>query len=152
MTRSSSWPLVLRLLAEQSLGVLATNRRGHPYASLVAFAASDDLRCLYFATTRATRKFHNLAEDAQTALLIDNRHNQAHDFYAAAAVTAYGPALEIEVPERTAIESLYLARHPQLKTFVTAPSSALFRIMVEKYDLVERFQQVTEFRMSAWPS
>jgi len=46
-----------KLLQSQPLAVLATQSRGQPYASLIAFASSDDLKSLYFATTRATRKY-----------------------------------------------------------------------------------------------
>jgi len=147
MTDVLPWNLVLQLLATQHLGVLGTNRQGHAYASLVAFAAAPDARHLYFATTRATRKYHNLTEDHEVALLIDSRTNQAGDLHAAAAVTAYGRAEEVPAAAHAEALALYLARHPQLKTFVTAPSTALLRISVTSYDLVQRFQQVTEFRM-----
>jgi hypothetical protein len=43
---------------------------------------------------------------------------------------------------------IYLDRHPQLKTFASSPTTAMFRIEVENYHLVQRFQNVTEFRMS----
>lgn len=147
MTHSSSWDVVLQLLKEQQLGVLGTNRQGHAYASLVAFVAASDGRCLYFATTRATRKYNNLAEDEQVALLVDNRSGQGMVLYEAVAVSAYGQAMEVAAGEREAVLGLYLAKHPQLKTFVLSPSTALFRISVESYHLVQRFQNVTEFRM-----
>lgn len=147
MTNYSSWDSVLQLLQEQQLGVLGTNRNHHAYASLVAFAATGDACGLYFATTRATRKYHNLTEDEQVALLVDNRSNQELVFYEAAAVTAYGQAEEVSGEEREEALVLYLAKHPQLKTFVSSPSTALFRITVESYHLVQRFQNVTEFRM-----
>jgi hypothetical protein len=80
-------------------------------------------------------------------LLIDNR-SRAKDFYAAAAVTAYGRAVEIDSATHAEVQALYLVRHPQLKSFVLAPSTALFRITVDNYHLVVRFQHVTEFRMT----
>ena len=147
MTNPSAWDSVLQLLQEQQLGVLATNRHGHAYASLVAFAVTGDARGLYFATTRATRKYHNLAEDQQVALLVDNRSNQSLVFYEAAAVSAYGQAEEVSSEAREEALVLYLAKHPQLKAFASSPSTALFRITVESYHLVQRFQNVTEFRM-----
>lgn len=147
MTNPSSWDIVLRLLKEQQLGVLGTNRQGHAYTSLVAFAATGDAHGLYFATTRATRKYHNLAADEQVALLVDNRSSQGMALFEAAAVSAYGRALEVSSAQREEALALYLAKHPQLKTFVSSPSTALFCISVESYHLVQRFQNVTEFRM-----
>ena len=66
-----------KLLRTQSLAVLATQNQGQPYASLVAFASSDDLKSLYFATTRSTRKYANLSGDSRVAMLLDNRIQQS---------------------------------------------------------------------------
>lgn len=148
MTDAAEWRLVLELLNEQAYGVLGTNHKGHAYASLVAFTATEDVRSIYFATTRATRKYLNLVADDQVALLIDNRAGQAQALYEAAAVTAYGAATEVVAREHAESLEIYLARHPQLKTFVSAPTTAIFRIEVESYHLVQRFQNVTEFRMN----
>jgi nitroimidazol reductase NimA-like FMN-containing flavoprotein (pyridoxamine 5'-phosphate oxidase superfamily) len=148
MTDAGEWRLALKLLHEQAYGVLGTNHKGHAYASLVAFTASDDVRFIYFATTRETRKYLNLAADGQVALLIDNRADQALPLYEAAAVTAYGTATEVAAAKHSETLHIYLDRHPQLKTFASSPTTAMFRIEVENYHLVQRFQNVTEFRMS----
>ena len=39
---------IKELLESQPLGVLATQNRGQPYTSIVAFSSSDDLRSLFF--------------------------------------------------------------------------------------------------------
>jgi nitroimidazol reductase NimA-like FMN-containing flavoprotein (pyridoxamine 5'-phosphate oxidase superfamily) len=148
MADADEWRLVLKLLKEQAFGVLGTNHKGHAYASLVAFAAAADVRCIFFATTRATRKYLNLAADDQVALLVDNRADQTLALYEAAAVTAYGTATEVAVAEHAEVLESYLARHPQLETFVSSPTTAIFRIEVESYHLVQRFQNVTEFWMN----
>ncbi len=147
MKNSTGWPIVAGLLKKQLFGVLGTSRRGHAYTSLVAFAANDDADCIYFATTRATRKYHNLTEDERVALLIDNRADQSMALYEAAAITAYGAAKEVARSEQEAASSIYSTKHPQLKAFIAAPTTALFKITVEEYHLVQRFQNVTEFRM-----
>lgn len=140
--------MVVELLRQQTFAVLGTSRQGHPYSSLVAFSATTSGESLYFATTRATRKYHNLAVDNRITLLIDNRAEQDRPLYEAAAVTAYGSAEEMHDEIHLEALASYLAKHPQLKSFVTAPTTALFRINVEEYHLVQRFQNVTEFRMS----
>ena len=152
MTSQTAWEIALRLLREQRLGVLGTNHQGHAYTSLVAFVATGDVHRLYFATTRATRKYNNLAKDQQVALLIDNRSRQETVLYEAAALSAYGQATEVSSGEREFALDLYLAKHPELKTFVSSPSTALFRISIASYHLVQRFQNVTEFRMDGCTS
>jgi len=76
------------LFSSQSLAVLATQDRGEPYGNLVAFAATEDLKHLLFATTRATRKYNNLTKNPRIAMVIDNRSNREEDFQRAMAATA----------------------------------------------------------------
>jgi len=138
-------PQLQELFASQQLAVLATDHDAHPYASLVAFASTPDLRELFFATTRATRKFANLKANPQVALLIDNRANQVTDFSTAVAVTVLGSGAELTGPARSASAALYLAKHPHLAEFVAAPSCALVRVQVRSCYLVSRFQNVVEY-------
>jgi len=132
------------LFASQRLAVLATQNEGQPYTSLVAFVAGKNVKHLFFATTRATRKYANLRADARVAMLVDNRSNEATDFRWAMAVTATGKAEEIEGQEREEASKLYLAKHPHLEEFVSSPSCALLRISVERYYVASRFQKVIE--------
>ena len=136
------------LFATQRLAVLATDHNGQPYASLVAFAINADLRELFFATTRDTRKFANLQANPRVSLLIDNRANQVTDFSAAVAVTVLGSSAELTGPASRAGMAFYLAKHPHLSEFVAAPSCALIRVQVQSFFLVSRFQNVVEYHFS----
>lgn len=135
------------LFQSQSLAVLATQSHGYPYASLVAFVATEDLKYLLFATGRATRKYANISADSRVAMLIDNRSNQVADFRLAMAVTARGTAEEFQGTEKETLLEAYLAKHPHLREFVKAPSCAFLRISVETYFVVNRFQHVVELHV-----
>ena len=135
-----------QLLETQLLGVLGTQYEGAPYTSLVAFTAVQGTRTLLFTTSRATRKYRNLSNDARASMLIDNRDNVPEDFADAAAATAVGRCRELDGSERQRMIGLFVERHPQLAAFVAAPSSALFALDVEVYMLVRRFQHVVEVR------
>ncbi len=137
------------LFARQRLGVLATQGPGHPYASLVAVRAADDLRHLYFTTTRATRKFHYLREHPEVAMLVDSRSDEDLDFHGAVAATAVGRARELDGEERAVQLDAFLRRHPHLRAFASAPTSALVEMTVDTYYVVSRFQNVTELHMRA---
>ena len=139
--------LIKELFESQKLAVLATQNEGQPYANLVAFVASYDLKSLYFATARATRKYANIEADARVTVLIDNRSNQDSDFSQAAAVTATGSAQEVVDAKRDEVLDIYLAKQPMLKDFVESPSCALLEIKVETYYLVRRFQNVMELHV-----
>jgi nitroimidazol reductase NimA-like FMN-containing flavoprotein (pyridoxamine 5'-phosphate oxidase superfamily) len=132
------------LLSTQNLGVLATSAKGHPYTSLVGFVVTDHLDELLFATHRATRKFGYLQEDARVSLLIDTRSNQVEDFRNAVALSAIGTAREVPSEQRDRLQQLFLARHPCLAEFVRSPGCALCAIKVQRYSLVQRFQDVLE--------
>lgn len=133
-----------KLLRSQPLAVLSTQESGQPYASLVAFASSEDLTRLYFATIRSTRKFANILKDSRVAILVDNRSNSPADFHQAAAATAIGRSEEVASSRRNDVLKLYLAKHPYLKSFVESPTCALCEIHIRTYFVVTRFQDVVE--------
>lgn len=135
------------LFSSQRLAVLATQSRRQPYGNLVAFMATDDLKHLLFATTRATRKFVNISKNPKVAMVVDNRSNEESDFHQAAAVTATGVVKEIMGPEKARFQKLYLSKHPYLKDFVSSPTCALLKVEVETYTIVNRFQNVMELHI-----
>ena len=148
MERTSQLKEFLRdLFASQRLAVLATQRKSQPYGSLVAFIATNDLRHLLFATTRATRKYANLSKNPRIAMVVDSRSNQEADFHQAAAVTATGVVKEMVGPEKKRFQKLYLSKHPYLKEFVSSPTCALLRMDVETYYVVRQFQNVMELHI-----
>jgi hypothetical protein len=113
----------------------------------VAFAATDDLKSLLFATTRDTRKFDNLTLNPMVALVMDNRANQETDFHRAIAVTATGSVKESGALEKDLLLKLYLSRHPYLRDFVTSPTCALLKVDVDTYYIVSNFQNVMELHI-----
>jgi len=139
--------ILSNLFAGQKLAVLSSFGNEQPYASLVAFAFTEDLEHLLFATTRSTRKFANLSSESKVALLIDNRSNTDKDFSYAVAATALGRAEEVSGTERASYLHLYLTKHPHLREFVSSPSCALMKVNVQKYYVVNRFQNVEELHI-----
>lgn len=139
--------ILFDLCHDQPLAVLATTNGTAPYASLVAIAISGDLRRLYFATPRATRKVANLAGHQEVALLLDNRSNQVSDFSRAAAATLIGRAVELQDSERDLGLAVYLERHPHLAGFADSPGTVLFGVTIERISLVTRFQQVIDYHL-----
>lgn len=135
------------LFSSQGLAVVSTHEHGQPYCNLVAFASSEDLKRLVFATTRATRKYANIDEDHRVSFLIDNRSNRVSDFHEAMAVTAVGSAEEVMGPDKDALLKVYLSKHPHLEDFVMSPTCALMQVQVSRYYVVSRFQHVFVLNM-----
>ena len=143
-------PMVLEsiqaLVQNEPFAVLCTQAGGQPYGSLVAFAFSADLKHFAFATPVATRKYRLLSECDRVALLVDNRGRFPENMMEVSAVTVTGRASPVG-PD-AAFEQwagLLTARHPYLKSFVQAPSTALFRVDVVRYLHVTRFQEVHQW-------
>ena len=136
------------ILTSQSLAVLATERKGQPYSSLMAFAHTPDLQTIIVATGKATRKHVNLLGESRVSLLIDTRSNSTADFHAASAITVIGRAEPVGEQESEYCHKLYLAKHPYLKSFLQAPTTSVIKITVHHYLMVNRFQNVLEYHLT----
>jgi heme iron utilization protein len=141
-------PVLSALLASQRFAVLATDDRGQPFASLMAFAATEDLRHMVFLTERTTRKYANLRFNPRVALLIDDRENKGSDTEDSVVVTAMGEADELDPDAGAPLLELFLARHPYLAAFAASPTCAIVGVKLSSYQLVSHFQQVVEWRIS----
>jgi uncharacterized protein YhbP (UPF0306 family) len=135
-----------RLVEEEPFAVLCTQGGGQPYGSVVAFAFSQDLRSFVFATPLATRKYRLLSQCDRVALVVDNRARFPDDLMKVGAVTVTGRAQRLELdPDYARWAGLLTERHPYLKSFVDAPSTALFRVDVVRFLHVTRFQEVRQW-------
>jgi len=135
-----------RLIKRQLYAVLCTQGQSQPYGSLVAFAASEDLKSIVFSTPVATRKYRLLSECEHVALLVDNRSAYPHDLMQIEAVTATGRARVVAPSENfDRWAGLLIDRHPHLADFVLGKSCALVRVAIERYFHVGRFQEVRQW-------
>ena len=142
--------LLRQIMLTQSFAVLATSNNQQPYSNLVAFAVSDDLRYIIFATDKNTQKYRNILSNDRVALLIDNRSNSQSDLTNALAITIIGVADESGSGQSEILVKSYLDWHPSLVTFIKKPNIALIGIKVTDYiiarfDTVERLQVDSTF-------
>ena len=137
---------IQRLAEAEPFAVLCTQGGGQPYGSVVAFAFSQDLKTFVFATSIATRKYRLLCDCDRVALVIDNRGGFPDDLMKVSAVTVTGRARQLEPgPEHEQWSELLTRRHPYLKSFVDAASTALFRVDAVRFLHVTRFQEVRQW-------
>ncbi|MFX0197616.1 MAG: pyridoxamine 5'-phosphate oxidase family protein [Candidatus Hodarchaeota archaeon] len=135
------------LFDKQRIGVLSTQKRNRPYASLVAFAVTDDLKHFVFATPRTTRKYSNILATSRAALLIDNRSSRISDFRRAMAVTAVGTVRELRKSRKSRLIQLYTNKHSYLEDFIKSPTCAVLCLEAETLHLVDQFQHVVELHL-----
>jgi len=130
--------------------VLATAFRGKPYTSIVAFALTKDMKGALFATPKDTLKYKNLIKNSHVAILIDNRKNKVHDYMGAESVTILGTAKAVRRGKRWQEYARILVRkHPALREFVKAPSTALILVEAIRCLHVSHFQVISEWRASS---
>jgi hypothetical protein len=138
---------IRQVVEGEPYAILSTQGDGQPYASIVAFAMTEDFRTAVFATPIATRKYRLLKSCDRVALLIDNRCKHPDNMMQIEAITATGRAVRVERCEDfDRWSGILVQRHPHLAAFVVSPSVALFRIAIVRFFHVERFQEVHEWR------
>jgi len=135
------------LFEKQRIGVLSTQKRNRPYASLVAFAVTDDFKSFVFATPRTTRKYSNILATSRAALLIDNRSNRISDFRTAMAVTVVGTVRELRKVRSSRLIQLYSNKHSHLQDFIKSPTCAVLCLEAKTLHIVDRFQHVVELHL-----
>ncbi len=126
-------------LKKQRFAVIATQGKNEIYTNLVTFLADKNSKKIYFPTSKNTKKFKNLSSNSMVSILIDNRVNKAKDIKNAIAVTVIGKSKETKDKE---VNKKFLKKHPYLKEFVNSKDCVMIEIDVEKYIIVEKFQNV----------
>ena len=134
---------LLTLFTEQYFAVLATRTGDQIHTTLVAFAATEDLKTLFLCTPRATRKYTNLSRNPSVSLLVHNSANMATDISQAMAVTIAGSAAEVPDDRLDEARAIYLGKQPHMAAFVNSPNTAIVEVAVRRYDVVVHFQDVT---------
>jgi heme iron utilization protein len=131
------------VMASQLYGVLSTQGEGGlPHCSIIAFASADDLGSIIFATPKNTRKHRNMLARTGVAFFVDDRRENREDLMQVVGIEATGQAIELTGDEKQAYRSILVAKNPQMAGFVDSPGSALIRIAVKEYDVVDHFQHV----------
>lgn len=125
---------IRQLLADASLGVLATVGPEGPLTSLMAFAVESPSR-LVMATLPDTRKWRNILADPRISLLVDDRETAVGRGSVRALTLAgrHEPAAEAQ---RQAGLALLGRRHPHLAGLLARPEVALIGLDVASYLLL----------------
>jgi len=138
---------IRNITSEELFGILATSVNDTPYTNLIAFVLQDDLKKLFFATPRDTKKFKHLTINEKVSFHIHNSKNSHEDTGNAIGITITGSAFEYSKKNSEKVKKLYLLKHPQMKEFISTPNIAFISVDIERYDVVERFQNVTVLKM-----
>ena len=134
------------LMTEQPYAVLCTQGGGQPYGSVIAFAVNEALNSVVFATPIATRKYRLLSECDRVALVVDNRAGHPGDVSRIDAVTATGKAVALSDSGAVAEwQHRLIEKHPHMRDFIRAPSTALIRVEILRYLHVVRLQEVHQW-------
>ncbi|KAF0092043.1 MAG: pyridoxamine 5'-phosphate oxidase-related FMN-binding protein [Fusobacteria bacterium] len=137
---------IRKLLESQAFAVLATQGKGITVASLVTFDSSIDLKNIVFVTPRNSEKFNLIDRDENISILVDDRSMHQDSINEISALTIIGKA-RILSNEKEILEwgARLTRKHPNLTSFVKAPTSAVILVDVVRYQYVKKFQEVWEW-------
>jgi heme iron utilization protein len=104
----------------------------------VAFAPSEGLGNIYFATRQDSTKYLNLLNNPCVSIFFDDRKNLSSDINNATTVSAEAKAKNLKKNKKK-FKKLLLDRHPELSSFLNEPNCDLFRLEIKKYYYVDNF-------------
>lgn len=138
---------ITEVLSSQKFAVVATDADDHIHTSLVCYTVSKDLKFVYFATPRTTRKYRFLKKNRKIGINISDSRNDLKDTHNAYAVTAYGEAIELydDVKDETAAELIFRFNH--LDDFYKDPLTAVISVKISEYSITSNFQNVSIIKM-----
>jgi len=138
---------LLRLSRAVRFAVLATQAEDGPRLSLVAFAVTPGQADVVFATPKKSEKYRNIKANRRVAILLDGSRGRSGSILSGETIAIDGEARVVGRGERREkLATLLEARHPELSGFLSAPTTAIVRIEVERVTHVEGFQRVTVLR------
>ena len=137
--------LITELLQSQVQCVLATTASTQPCLHLMAYAFDQGLREIYFASYENTVKINNIAQNAQVAVLWDNRTAQHRDHVEGLALTATGHARRLTGTQHEEISRLLSLRNPTLSGLLSDRRSATFAVAVKHYRLVRGYGEIHDY-------
>lgn len=136
------------LFKSQPFAVLATQGKGITNTSLISFAASYDLKHIVFATPIASGKFNLISSEENVSILVDDRSLQQENINQISALSIFGKAKNIsDKNEILKWGEVLIEKHPNLKTFVNAPTTSVVLVKVDRYLYVRKFQEVRELKV-----
>ncbi len=135
------------LLDAQKLSVISTRGKIYPYSNLVAYAFTEDLKYIFFATKKHTHKYENILKYPYVSMIIDSRKNNTKDFEDAVALTVTGKFIKSQERLNKEIRKIYLKRFPNLKSFLDNSDTIIILLEIDKYIFVQKFQEVLELNM-----
>lgn len=137
---------IRRLCDSQPFAVLATQGNEITNASLISFAISPDLKHIIFATPINTGKFNLITEKENVSILVDDRSLQQDSINKISALTIIGKG-KILSDQNDILKwsELLTQKHPNLNSFVKAPTTSVIIVEVVRYFYVKKFQEVKEW-------
>ncbi len=130
---------IKKILDSQTFAVLCTQKNGHLHSCLITYVITDDVKTLYFATPKDTKKFEHLQNNGEVSLLIDNREDHPRNINEISAITITGRAKILEEEnEISKWKTRLVEKYPDLNEFANDPATAIVRIDVSDYKLVNK--------------
>ena len=127
-----------KLIRKCNILVLATSGDEGIHTSLMAYANSADCSEIYMVSSRKSRKWQNLSQNAQVSLLIDDRDEKLSDRrHEIQALTVKGTF--VPVTEESEIKTITFAiadNAPAIANAFSGPENSIIRIKADSFQLL----------------
>jgi nitroimidazol reductase NimA-like FMN-containing flavoprotein (pyridoxamine 5'-phosphate oxidase superfamily) len=128
---------IKNLILDNHVCVMATVSPSGPHCSLMSYVTGEDCREIYVATSKETKKYHNLLVNPACSLLIDSREKRDKGANIRALTITGTFQDSVEPQKKEAIRNALLKRHPDLHDFLTDPSVEIISIKIEAVQLLD---------------
>jgi hypothetical protein len=136
------------VIERNRLAVLATQLKGQPHTSLIAFTPLEGLRFLAFATYRYTLKYKSILDDPRVAILIEDREGDTtRRSDQRLFLTALGEVIKTPAEDRQVHIMTHLARHPNLEEFLVKPDCEFVHVGIHAYQVVSGIDDVQWYKI-----
>lgn len=135
-------PIMRSLILNSELCVLATMGPQGPHVSLMSYLASKDGASLYFVTKTDTLKCSNIQNESRVSILIDDRRVGNHGELNALTISGRAERVQ-DTREEAELLARFTAERPHLCRISSDPDSQVFRVVIEKLQLLEGPTEIT---------
>lgn len=133
------------LLEQQAQCILATIDETGPCQHVMAYAYSEDLFTIYFATYMDTRKFRNMLSNPKVSIMWDNRKGAIQDHVDEYSLNAIGIAELLEGQAQDKPRAAILSRNSTLEKLLSQENCRFFSVVLDEYTLTRGYDHVFSF-------
>ena len=129
---------IFDILAKENMCVLATNDRGTPHCSLMAYMFDRQGKALILVSGKNSRKYRSMQANPNVSVMVDTRTSFRPDRQAnIQALTITGTFEPQDPRDLLELTRAFLVLHPHLKPLMDQEDTEFFRVHISSIQLLD---------------